>query len=94
MNILVIFHSEDADGEKLALTLALGAVQAKCDIRLRYLGSKAPNDSIHKGYVAPRNQDLEWADALVLAIAPRSFRLRSEVEEFLVRLQQPSGDPR
>ena len=94
MNILVIFHSEDAGGEKLALTLALGAVQAKCDIRLRYLGAKAPTDSIHKGYVAPRNQDLEWADALVLAIAPRSFGLRSEVEEFLVRLQQQSGDPR
>ena len=37
MNVLVIFHSEDAGGEKLALDLALGAVQAKCDIRLRFL---------------------------------------------------------
>ena len=94
MNVLVIFHSEETDGEKLALTLALGSVQAKCDIRLRYLGAKAPTDSVHKGYVTPRAQDLEWADALVLAIAPRSFGLRSEVEEFLIRLQQPSGDPR
>ena len=86
MNVLVIFHSEDADGEKLALTLALGAVQAKCDIRLRYLGTTVPAGAIHQGYVAPREQDLEWADALVLAIAPRSFGLRSEVEDFLERL--------
>jgi hypothetical protein len=91
MNILVIFHSDDADGEKLALTLALGAVQASCDIRLRYLGTKAPTDSIHKGYVTPRSQDLEWADALVLAIAPRRFALHSEVEKFLARLRQESG---
>jgi len=83
MNVLVIFHSEDTDGEKLALTLALGAVQAKCDIRLRYLGTTVPAGAIHQGYVAPREQDLEWADALVLAIAPRSFGLRSEVEDFL-----------
>lgn len=88
MNVLVIFHSEDADGEKLALTLALGAVQAKCDIRLRYLGTTVPTHSIHQGYVAPREQDLEWADALVLAIAPRSFGLRSEVEDLLERLKK------
>jgi hypothetical protein len=88
MNVLVIFHSEDADGEKLALTLALGAVQAKCDIRLRYLGTTVPTRSIHQGYVAPREQDLEWADALVLAIAPRSFGLRSEVGDLLERLKK------
>lgn len=92
MNVLVIFHADDADGENRALTLALGAVQGKCDIRLRRLGTEVPANSIHKGYVAPRDQDLEWADALVLAIAPRSFRLRSEVEEFLVRLRNQSGD--
>jgi hypothetical protein len=92
MNILVIFHSEDADGEKLALTLALGAVQAKGDIRLRHLGTESPANSIHRGYVQPRDQDLEWADALVLAIAPRSFGLRSEVEEFLARLKKQPGD--
>ena len=92
MNVLVIFHSEDADGEKLALELALGAVQAKCDIRLRFLGRAEPHGAIHKGYVAPRAQDLEWADALVLAIAPRSFALRAEVQEFLGRLAKQSGD--
>jgi hypothetical protein len=92
MNILVIFHSEDADGENLALTLALGAVQAKGDIRLRRLGTETPANSIHEGYIAPRDQDLEWADALVLAIAPRTFGLRSEVEEFLSRLKQQSGE--
>jgi hypothetical protein len=86
MNVLVIFHSED--GEELALTLALGAVQAKCDIRLRRLGATVPKGAIHKGYVAPRDQDLEWADALVLAIASRNLGLRSEVEEFLVRLKK------
>jgi hypothetical protein len=92
MNILVIFHSEDPDGEKLALNLALGAVQAKCDIRMRRLGTDVPANSIHKGYVAPRDQDLEWADGLILAIAPRSFGLRSEVQEFLVRPKNQSGD--
>jgi hypothetical protein len=92
MNVLVIFHSDDADGEKLALDLALGAVQAKCDIRLRFLGSAEPQNGIHKGYVAPRARDLEWADALVLAIAPRSFALRAEVQEFLGRLAKQSGD--
>jgi len=93
MNILVIFHSEDAEGEKLALSLALGAVQAKCDIRLRHLGTEAPANSIHNGYVKPRDQDLEWADGLVLAIAPRNFALRSEVEEFLAQLKKRSGKP-
>jgi hypothetical protein len=88
MNVLVIFHAEDPDGEQLALSLALGAVQAKCDIRLRYLGATLPASSIHKGYVAPKAQDLAWADALVLAIAPRSFHLRSEVEEFLEQLKK------
>jgi hypothetical protein len=88
MNVLVIFHLEDADGEKLALTLALGAVQAKCDIRLRCLGITVPTSFIHQGYIAPREQDLEWADALVVAIAPRSFGLRSEVENFLEGLKK------
>jgi hypothetical protein len=92
MNVLVIFHSEDAEGENLALTLALGAVQAECDIRLRRLGMVAPANSIHQGYVAPRDQDLQWADALVLAIAPRSFGLRSEVEAFLTRLGNRGND--
>ncbi len=88
MNILVIFHSEDADGEQLALSLALGAVQAKCDIRLRRLGKEATENSIHDGYVVPRDQDLEWADGLVLAIAPRNFALRLEVAEFLAQLKK------
>jgi hypothetical protein len=91
MNALVIFHSEDEDGEKLALTLALGAVQAQCDIRLRRLGTGEPKGAIHEGYVAPRGQDLEWADAVVLAIAPRNFGLRSEVEGFLVQLKGQSA---
>ena len=86
MNVLVIFHSADGKGETLALNLALGAVQSKCEIRLRQLGTEDAASAIHQGYVPPRKQDLEWADALILAIAPREFAARSEVEEFIRRL--------
>ncbi len=92
MNVLVIFHSEDKEGEKLALSLALGAVQARSDIRLRRLGTAQPESAMHQGYIAPREQDLQWADALVLAIAPRNYRLRSGIQEFLAQLEKSSGD--
>jgi hypothetical protein len=94
MNILVIFHAADAEGEQLALSLGLGAVQAKCDIRLRRLGAEVPEYAIHAGYIAPREQDMDWADGLVLAIAPRNFALRSEVEELLGSLGKHPGNSR
>lgn len=79
VNVLVTFWSRTGSTEKLALAAALGAVQAKANIRLRWLRESAlPEDMdtvpgwrenrarMEKEYVTPREADLLWADAVVL----------------------------
>lgn len=79
VNVLVTFWSRTGSTEKLALASALGAVQAKANIRLRWLRESAlPEDMdrvpgwrenrarMEREYVVPREGDLLWADAVVL----------------------------
>jgi hypothetical protein len=81
VNILVTFWSRTGVTERLALAAALGAVQAKAKIRLRWLretvddrelGSipewRENRERMGKEYVAPREADVPWADGLIVAI--------------------------
>jgi hypothetical protein len=73
--VLIVFFSCDGARERLALACAVGAVQARGSIRLRRLpdadgASQAPaNGSVlermRREYVAPTEDDIAWADALV-----------------------------
>lgn len=59
--MVVVFESRGEGIERLALGVAVGAVQGRANIRLRCLHNTA-NDM---EYVAPRDADAEWADAIV-----------------------------
>jgi hypothetical protein len=61
VNVVVVFDASDGETEKLALAAAVGAVQGRANIRLRRLPESA--DSIE--YVAPREADALWADAVI-----------------------------
>lgn len=66
VNVLVVFCSRTGRTEKLALAIAVGAVQAKANIRLRWL-REAADERMEKEYVAPREVDAVWAHAIVIA---------------------------
>jgi hypothetical protein len=73
INILVIFESRTGATEKLALAAAVGAVQARANIRMRRLPdsgkSQDSNEELgrmRKEYVAPARADAVWADAVII----------------------------
>ena len=69
--VLVTFSCQSGEVEKLALSAAVGAVQARALIRLRRLpdagGSGEALARMRKEYVAPTEADILGADALILA---------------------------
>ena len=71
--VLVIFSCQSGETEKLALSAAVGAVQARALIRLRRLpdaGAAESNEDLirmQKEYVPPTEADILGADALILA---------------------------
>jgi hypothetical protein len=80
VHVLVVFYSRHGRTEALALAAGLGAIQARADIRLRRVADRPdPRDieadpqwartleRMHKDYIAPRPDDVAWADVLVLA---------------------------
>ena len=76
INVLVIFHSRSGSTETLALAAAVGAVQARANIRLRRLpdfGEDAREETetlarMRKEYVPPGKTDALWADAVIIAL--------------------------
>lgn len=78
VNVLVIFYSHSGATEKLALAAAVGAVQARANIRLRRLpdSSGAEEDSensdalarMRREYVPPTSADVTWADAVIIGL--------------------------
>jgi multimeric flavodoxin WrbA len=95
-NILVTFWSRTGKTEKLALSAALGAVQAKAKIRLRWLRESVEDselDSIpewrenrkrmNKEYIEPREDDFAWADGIVIAIPARLNPAATELKRCL-----------
>src|SRR5262249_15624328 len=76
VNVLVIFSSNCGKTEKLALAAAVGAVQARANIRLRRLtdsGEDIPEciatlTRMRKEYVPPKEADVIWADAVIIGM--------------------------
>jgi hypothetical protein len=73
MNVLVIFSSSTGATEELALAAAVGAVQARANIRLRRLtdqdtGSGESVVRMRREYVPPTAADSVWADAIIIGI--------------------------
>jgi hypothetical protein len=74
--VLVTFSCRSGDTEKLALSAAVGAVQARGLIRLRRLPDVGITEStdtltrMRREYVAPTENDVLGADALILASSP------------------------
>jgi NAD(P)H dehydrogenase (quinone) len=84
--VLITFYSQCGSTEKLALAAAVGAVQARAQIRFRRLpdigdtstSSDSPecrkvHERLRKEYVAPSEADVLRADAIIF-VAPSEFR--------------------
>jgi len=84
--VLITFYSRCGSTEKLALAAAVGAVQARAQIRFRRLpdigdatsSSDSPecrkvHERLRKEYIAPSEADVLRADAIIF-VAPSEFR--------------------
>jgi multimeric flavodoxin WrbA len=106
INTLVTFSSRTGATEKLALAAALGAVQARALIRLRWLREDADDRTIDsvpewrenrarmaKEYIGPREIDFLWADVLLIAMPARAGVSSPEWKTYLDGLMvlQPAG---
>jgi NAD(P)H dehydrogenase (quinone) len=100
INTLVTFSSRTGSTEKLALAAALGAVQARANIRLRWLRENVDDQTIEslsgwrenrnrmaREYIAPREIDFLWADVLVLGMPARDGASSPEWKTYLDALQ-------
>jgi hypothetical protein len=76
VNVLVIFYSCCGTTEKLALAAAVGAVQARANIRMRRLTDSGEEIAecketlarMRKEYVPPTQTDVVWADAVIVGM--------------------------
>ena len=73
VNVLVIFSSSSGTTEKVALAAAVGAVQARANIRMRRLPDNSQGSSetlarMRREYVAPTSADTVWADAVFIGL--------------------------
>lgn len=97
---VVTFSSRTGSTEKLALAAALGAVQAKAKIRLRWLpedvdaqaidsvpGWRENRDRMAREYIAPREIDLLWADVLILSVPARDGLSSPQLKTYIAALE-------
>jgi hypothetical protein len=96
VNVVIVFCSRKGAVERLALAAAVGAVQGRANIRLRWLRESADDATIAsdpewkenrermiREYVTPRETDASWADAVIVGI-PERVGLRSpELKDYL-----------
>ena len=100
INTLVTFSSRTGSTEKLALAAALGAVQSRSNIRLRWVPEnvdvqtidqapewRANRDRMTREYIAPREIDYLWADVLVIGLPARDRVPFPELKTCLDRLK-------
>ena len=84
-----MFYCRSGDTEKLALSAAVGAVQARALIRLRRLpeiDTATAGETLtrmRKEYVAPTEADILGADAFILAAPPGFTSSSPELAGFL-----------
>lgn len=105
VNVVVVFYSRTGGTEQLALTAAVGAVQGRANIRLRRLPEPAEDAAIaanpewsenhrrmNKEYVAPRETDATWADAIVIGVAAGAEKISPEFQGFAGKVGAVFGD--
>jgi multimeric flavodoxin WrbA len=95
VNVVVVFYSRFGSTERLALAAAVGAVQGRANIRLRRLPDTTDEATIRevpewhenrarmtREYVAPRESDIAWADAILVGMPPGSDTLSAEFQQY------------
>jgi NAD(P)H dehydrogenase (quinone) len=100
INTLVTFSSRTGSTEKLALAAAVGAVQARANIRLRWLRENVDDQTIDhvagwrenrnrmaKEYIAPREIDFLWADVLLIGLPARDGVSSAELKTYIDALK-------
>jgi multimeric flavodoxin WrbA len=100
IGVVVTFSSRTGSTERLALAAALGAVQAKAKIRLRWVPEQVTDqaigavpawrenrDRMAREYIAPREIDLLWADVLILAVPARDGLSSPELKAYITALE-------
>src|SRR5580698_10907394 len=96
VNALITFSSRTGLTEKLALAAALGCVQARANIRLRWLREAVDDQTLGsvmgwrenrarmaKEYIAPREIDFLWAEVLILGLPARDGVSSPELKTYL-----------
>ena len=87
--VLVTFSCQTGETEKLALSAAVGAVQARALIRLRRIpdgdsvSQNAEAVRMRKEYVPPAEADVVGADALIFAAGSEADVLSAPWHDFL-----------
>ncbi|HEY4361393.1 MAG TPA: hypothetical protein VGN17_10500 [Bryobacteraceae bacterium] len=100
INTLVTFSSRTGSTERLALAAALGAVQARSYIRLRWLREAVDDETVDRlpewrsnrtrmarEYIAPREIDFLWADVLLLGMPARDGVSSPEWTTYLAAIE-------
>jgi NAD(P)H dehydrogenase (quinone) len=82
VNVVVVFYSRTGTAERLALAAAVGAVQGRANIRLRRLRDRADRATVDKEYIAPRDSDAEWADAIIMGMPADAETLPAAFKEY------------
>ena len=79
VNVLVIFASQSGRTEQLALAAAVGAVQARANIRIRRLSEQRTEGEqcdevlarMRREYIPPARADAVWADMVIIGVNGR-----------------------
>ncbi len=95
-NVLISFYSRNGTTEALAKAVAEGAEAAGASVRLRrarelvgpevmaHVPNWAENAArMNEAYPAPSNEDVEWADAIVLGTPTRFGSMTSELKAWI-----------
>lgn len=105
--VLVTFYSRNGATERLATAAAVGAVQARGNIRMRRLADPDPEDALArhpasaeslqrmwKEYVAPKEADVAAADAFVIGLPHDVKPTSPECTPFFELLARASAEGR
>jgi NAD(P)H dehydrogenase (quinone) len=90
VNVVVVFQSRLGSTERLALAAAVGAVQGRAFIRLRWLPEEDAENCarMSREYVAPRESDAEWAEAILVGMPEKRTAISPEFEKYFDSLGQ------
>jgi hypothetical protein len=90
-NLLILFQANTEATEQLALAVAVGAVEAEANIRLRRLLLPGAPEIGHKGYGKLQPADLLWAHTVVVGLESTD-PVPPELNPFLEMLRDLPAD--